>query len=147
MEAVMESWRHVWRVASKMISDEGLAALKKAIEDDDQRLVQGATTVPPPLMAVQDWPCEGACLIGYVGWKGDGLDTVGEIDTFFARMCHDIDTALGEPAGIRHLLNTFDEWPREVMRGELLPEVELALASRSESREDQEHPGRQGRVP
>jgi hypothetical protein len=127
----MESWRKVWRdgVVS-LLSTESLEVLRRGLRDDDPRLVQGATTTPPPLQCVQDWPVEGACALGYCGWLGDGLETVGEVEEYFARMCFEIDQRLGEPAGCRWFLNWFDETPREEVRQELLAEVERALARR-----------------
>jgi hypothetical protein len=127
----MESWRKVWRDGLEPLLSEGsLEALRRALECDDPRLVQGSTTNPPPLQCVQDWPVEGACALGYCGWQGDGLETVGEVEEFFARMCYEIDQRIGEPAGCRWFLNWFDETPREEMRQELLPEVLRALARR-----------------
>jgi hypothetical protein len=75
---------------------------------------------------VQDWPVEGACALGYCGWVGDGLETVGEVEEFFARMCFDVDQQLNELAGCRWWLNWFDETPRDEMRL-LLPEIERSL--------------------
>lgn len=126
----MESWRKAWRKGfAPMFSDEMLMALKNGLETDDPGLIQGATTSPPPLMCVQDWPVEAACATGYCGWK-TGLSTVGEVEEFFARMCYEADTNLNEPAGCRWFLNWFDETPRDEMRRKLLEEVELALKSR-----------------
>jgi hypothetical protein len=113
-----------------LLSTESLEVLRRGLRDDDPRLVQGATTTPPPLQCVQDWPVEGACALGYCGWLGDGLETVGEVEEYFARMCFEIDQRLGEPAGCRWFLNWFDETPREEVRQELLAEVERALARR-----------------
>ena len=115
-----------------LLTTEGLSALAQALRSDDGRLVQGATTTPPPLMCVQDWPCEGACALGYCGWVGDGLETVGEVEEFFARMCFEIDSRLGEPAGCRWFLNWYDETPRDDMRRELLNEVTRALTARAD---------------
>ncbi len=42
-----------------------LAVLRDACRANDPQLQQGLTTSPPPMMCVQDWPCEGACLLGY----------------------------------------------------------------------------------
>src|SRR5262249_18032099 len=108
-----------------------LTALARGLECDDPRLMQGSTTTPPPLMCVQDWPVESACALGYCGWIGDGLETVGEGGEVFGRMCFEIDQRLGEPAGCRWFLNWFDETPRQQMRQELLPEVLRALAGRT----------------
>ena len=127
----MESWRMVWRSGlAPVLSTAGLTTLRDALESDDHRLVQGATTTPPPLMCVQDWPVEAACALGYCGWVGDGLETVGEVEEFFARMCFAIDQRLGEPAGCRWFLNWFDETPRDEMRRLLLAEVARALTER-----------------
>ena len=140
----MESWRKVWREGVvPLLSTGGLEALRQALVADDGRLVQGATTTPPPLQCVQDWPVESACALGYCGWVGDGLETVGEEEEFFARMCFEIDQRLGEPAGCRWFLNWFDETPRPEMRRRLLNEVKRALHDRHE---DDEQPSRDGIV-
>ena len=128
----MESWRKVWREGvAPLLSTESLEALRSGLVHDDPRLIQGATTTPPPLQCVQDWPVEAACGLGYCGWQGDGLETVAEVEEFFARTCFEIDRNLGEPAGCRWFLNWFDDTPRDEMRRELLNEVLLALAERS----------------
>ncbi len=127
----MENWRNVWRKGFvPVLSTKGLGDLRDALHNDDLRLVQGATTSPPPLMCVQEWPVEACCALGYCGWQGEGLTTVGEVEEFFARCCYEADERLGEPAACRWFLNWFDDTPREAMRRELLAEVELALAER-----------------
>ena len=127
----MESWRKVWREGLEpLLTTEALQALRAALLQDDPRLIQGATTSPPPLQCVQDWPVEAACALGYCGWVGDGLETVGEVEEFFARLCFETDCRLGEPAACRWFLNWFDETPREVMRRELLAEEQRALMHR-----------------
>lgn len=124
----MESWRQVWRDGFvPLLSIKHLEALRDAVRDDDARLTQGSTTTPPPLMCVKDWPCEAACLLGYCGWQADGLETVGEVEHFFAEACFKADQLLGEPAACRWLLNWFDDTPRQQMRHELLAEISLAL--------------------
>ncbi len=128
----MENWRNVWRNGFvPVLSTSGLITLREALRNDDLRLVQGATTSPPPLMCVQDWPVEASCALGYCGWLGDGLDTVGEVEEYFAKCCFEADERLGEPAACRWFLNWFDDTPREAMRREMLAEVELALAERT----------------
>lgn len=127
----MESWRIVWRDGlSKVLSTAGLIALREAIRTDDPRLVQKSTTIPPPLMCVEDWPCEAACSLGLCGWLGDGLETVGEVEEYFAKACFETDRLLKEPAACRWYLDWFDDAPRDVMRRELLAEVELELLRR-----------------
>jgi hypothetical protein len=134
----MESWRKVWRDGlAPHLSTAGLEALRRALLADDSRLVQGATTVPPPLMCVQDWPVEAACVLGYCGWQGDGLETVGEVEEYFARMCFEADKALGEPTACRWFLNWFDECPRAEARQDLLAEVNRTLAQRFRAAEPQ----------
>jgi hypothetical protein len=127
----METWRRVFREGvAPVLSTNGLLALEAALQRDDPRLCQGATTTPPPLQCVLDWPVEAACLLGYCAWQGDGLGTVGEVEEYFAKVCFEADRRLGEPAAVRHLLNAYDDWPRDEMRRELLPEVDRALAER-----------------
>jgi hypothetical protein len=114
-----------------MLSTAGLEALREALRSDDPRLTQGSTTTPPPLLCVQDWPVEAACALGFCGWQGDGLESVGHVEEFFARVCFEADHRLGEPAACRWFLNWFDDTPRDQMRRTLLAEVEKALADRS----------------
>lgn len=131
----MESWRKVWRDGfGPLLPTESLESLAVALRDDDPKLTQGSTTTPPPLMCVQDWPCEAGCLLGYCGAVangGFGTATVGEVEEFFARACFDADQKLGEPAACRYLLQWFDDMPRDDMRRELLAEVKLVLETRN----------------
>jgi hypothetical protein len=109
-------------------------ALRQALESDDRRLIQGVTTEPPPLQAVLDWPVEKACAVCFGIWQGDGdFHTVGQVETAFARVCHEADQAFGEPAACRYFLNWFDQTPRDQMRQELLAEVNRALVSRPDA--------------
>jgi hypothetical protein len=127
----IESWRMVWREGfAPVLSTAGLVALQQALRSDDHRLTQGSTTTPPPLMCVQDWPVEAACALGFCGWQGEDLETVGEVEEFFARACFEADERLGEPAACRWFLNWFDDTPRDQMRKLLLDEVERVLAER-----------------
>ena len=124
----METWRRVWREGFvPSLSQSGLMALRDALRDDDPRLIQGSTTTPPPLVCSQDWPVEAACAIGFCGWQGEGLKSVGEVQEYFARCYDQADQALGEPAACRWFLNWFDDAPRDEMRRELLAEVERAV--------------------
>ena len=130
----MEIWRMVWRkgfVPSLTLA--GMLALRDALAVDDPRVTQGSTTTPPPLQCVRDWPIEAACSVGYCGWQGDRLETVGEVEQYFARCCFDADQRLGEPAACRWFLNWFDDTPRNQMRSELQFEVEYAIAERRDS--------------
>jgi len=127
----MEHWQKVWREGfAPQISRAGLQSLRKALMDDDRALIQGATTSPPPFQCVQDLPVEGACALGLCGWRGDGLETVGQVENFLAGACLEADRRLQEPAGCRWFLNWFDETPREEMRSRLLVEVQRTLVRR-----------------
>lgn len=127
----METWRQVWREGlGPLLPAKGLEALRQALLADDTHLQQGATSTPPPLQGIEDWPVEAACAVGYCGWQGDGLATVGDLESFFARVCFEADQRLGEPAATRWFLNWFDETPRREMRRLLFPEVSWSLAER-----------------
>ena len=53
----MTAWQLVWRHGiAPQLTTTGLLALRQALESDDGRLIQGATTEPPPLQTVLDWP-------------------------------------------------------------------------------------------
>jgi hypothetical protein len=127
----METWRKVWRDGvAPQLPTAGLEALRLALASDDSRLIQGATTSPPPLQCVQDWPVEAACVLGFCGWQGENLTSVADVEEFFARVCFEADQLLGEPAAVRWFLNWFDETPREEMRRQLLAEVNRTLGQR-----------------
>ncbi len=127
----MDAWRKVWREGlAPQLSNRALLALRTALMGDDPRLLQGATTSPPPLQCVQDWAVEAACALGYCGWQGEGLQTVAEVESYFARMCFEADQKLGESAMVRWFLNWFDDTPRVEMRRLLLTEVNRELDRR-----------------
>ena len=147
----MESWRLVWRtgfvpalaelVPDVVVRKVALCELLRAVREDDQKLSQGSTTTPPPLMCVQDWPVEAADCLGFLGAAlnggfhklADGKDnptacSVGTAEEFFARMCYEADQRLGEPAACRWFLNWFDETPRHEMRENLAAELHIMIA-------------------
>lgn len=127
----MEAWRSTWRngIAPELSAD-ALLALQMALQNDDRRLLQECTTSPPPLQCVEDLPCKGACALGYAGWQGKRLETVAEVETYFARACFAADQRLGELSACRWFINWYDNTPRGEMIAALLPEVDLALAGR-----------------
>jgi hypothetical protein len=128
----MESWRKVWRDGlAPQLSRAALAALRGGLMRDDPQLLQGATTSPPPLAYVQDWAVEAACALGYCGWQGEDLETVAEVEEFFARVCYEADQRLGEPAACRWFLNWYDDTPRAAVRRLLLAEVNRTLDQRN----------------
>lgn len=126
----MEAWRQVWREGfAPIFSAKSLLAMRHGLLTDDPRLIQGATTTPPPLHCVQDWPVEAGDLLAYGHWIGEcgGICEVAKAEEYFARSCHQCDLTIGEPAACRHFLNWYDETPRDNMRVQLLPEVSRAL--------------------
>jgi hypothetical protein len=139
-----ELWRKVWREGiAPLLTRTQLEALREAVATDDPRLIQGCTTTPPPLQCVADWPVEGACAFGLTGviehggfgverdlkTRRDHAATVAETEEFFAQTCFAVDQRMGEPAACRWFLNFWDETPRDELRDELLPELDLALQS------------------
>jgi hypothetical protein len=128
----MDAWRQVWRVGlAPQISTAGLEALRSALIADDSRLIQGSTTTPPSMgVYVQDWPVESACALGYCGWKGEGLQTVGQIENYFSDLCYKADRESAECGSTKHFLEWFDCTGRVYVFRELLPEVERELSQR-----------------
>lgn len=129
-----ESWRRTWRQGvAPLLSTRALEALYEGLKSNDTALCQGQTTSPPCIPALSSFSPDACCAIGYCGWKGEELETVNEIDQFFARMCFEIDERMGEKAACRYFLNWFDGTPRLEMIHELLGEVELALQERGQA--------------
>jgi hypothetical protein len=127
----METWQSVWRKGlAPRLSTCGLDALRQALLRDDGRLMQGATTSPPPLESLQDAPVEAACALGYCVWQGDGKDTVAEVNMTFEKICAAADEVVGEATACRLFLNWFDDTPRPLMRRQLLREVNRVLVGR-----------------
>ena len=125
----MEPWRWAWREGFQPgLTTAQLNALKVALSDDSPRLMQGATTLPPPLRYFTDWRVKSACLAAFCGIE-DGR-TVGEVEEFFALACFEANKRLGEHADCRHLTNWWDDTPRDEARAAMLAEVELELANR-----------------
>lgn len=128
----MESWSKVFSQGfAKVMSTVALKALMEGLRVDSAGLLQGATTSPPPLTCVQDYPVEAACAIGFAGWRGEVLFSVGEVEEYFARTCHQVDQLFDEPAACRHFLNWVDETPRDEMRLQLLPLIRKELGIRN----------------
>jgi hypothetical protein len=140
---MIEKWRDCWRrgVVPNLTTG-NLLALRKALDADDPRLIQGATTLPPPLQCLQDWNVEAACAFslpgacdmgGFRDEFGDDAATVAETEEFFAQLCFKVDQTMGECAGCRWFLNWFDDTPRQEMRALLSEEINLALEGREKT--------------
>lgn len=141
--------------------DSALASLLAGLEADDHRMSQGSTTTPPPLMSVADWPTEAGCLVCYVGmcsglvpgvdvnslhgvpadarWvRPDGSTvfySVGAVEEFFATACFDADNRMGEPGACRHLLNFWDDTPRDEARRTVAAWIRRAQVTRAADRQ------------
>lgn len=126
----LEPWQVAWRHAlCPRLSKFQLLSLHQAILDDDPSLLQGATTSPPAIHSSGEWPCEAACLIGWLG-RADGCENVNDVNDYFAKACSVIDLHLGELGACRVLLNWWDDTPRAQAFCQLLDEVNLEIARR-----------------
>lgn len=130
------SWQLVWEKGFQpQFSTAALESLAQALETDDPRLTQGSTTTPPPLLCISDWPVEACCPVTFCGIPAEewAETAVGQAEEFFAKACWQADTALGEPAACRWLLNWIDDTPRPQMRSELLAVIRAELHRRAEA--------------
>lgn len=136
----MEAWLRVWRNGfAPLLPTRGLLALLYALKTDDSRLLQGATTSPPPLMRVESWPVEAADPVAFVFWQdrviADGDTTIGDVEDAWARLMYDADQRLGEPASARYWINWWDDAPRGEARRLVIPEVMREIDRRWEAGE------------
>lgn len=128
----MESWRRVWREGiAPLLSTKSLEALRRGLESNSPCILQGVTSQPPSLTYYANEKVEACCALSYCGWQGEGLETVAEVEEFFARMCYEIDQRMGEPAAVRYFLGWFDEQPRDIVFKALIEECQKALDIRS----------------
>lgn len=130
-DRTMEMWRKVWREGFlPQFNDDGLFALRAALERQDPRILQGTTCYPPLLDCLRERDVEACCPVGFAGWQGGEADTVDQLDRWFSRVCDDCDKKFNEPAACRYLLNYWDDAPRAEACRQLLEEVERELANR-----------------
>lgn len=124
----MTAWQRSWSLGfAPLLTPSGLAALHVALETDDSRLTQGATSEPLPVAIFRDCPVEKACAVGFCLWQGAGFDRVGELHQAFRRVCASADDLLDEPLGTVAFLNWFDQTPRAEMRRLLADEIARLL--------------------
>lgn len=135
-----DRWRAAWRQGiTPKLSDRALAALRDGLAANDPRLIQGANTVghfsplatTRPRSSRATLPVAAACPLGFCGWIGDGLETVGEVEEYFADLINACD-CIGLFAG-RWFTCWFDETERSVAFPALLAEVTAEIARRKES--------------
>ncbi len=132
----LETWRKTFRASMDLLSTLSLTALQAALRDNSPKLIQGATTQPPPLQACASWPVEAACLYGYCGWAELSDGTMGElsveeVETFFGNFAWELDKLTGEQGAIRWAANHFDESPRAEVFAQFLAEVDREINRRA----------------
>jgi len=128
----MEAWRRVWREGfAPSLPTKGLQALFRALQADDERLIQGETTLPRWQPSFPHERVQATCAVAFCAWHGNGLDRVDEVEEFVSSACFEADERLGEPTAARRFMNWFDRTPRDQMRRMLLSEVQAILAERS----------------
>jgi hypothetical protein len=128
---MMEAYRKVWRDGfAPQLSDAELKALLVGIESDDPALVQGRTTVPIPLLAVDSWDLEGGDAIVYAAWKVGLVSLVGEGAELFGKRCAETDLLLGELTACRFWNNFWDDTSRGEAFAELAAEVRREIFRR-----------------
>jgi hypothetical protein len=130
---VSEPWRTVWRGVAPLLPTAGLEALREALADDDPRLIQGGISAPFTFceQSRAASPVEAACPVGYCGWHGEPLGTVGEVLSYFDRISEQADKLLHETDVLRWFTFRFwDHYSRGHVFRELLPEVERELVLR-----------------
>ncbi len=131
MDPATDNWRFVWREGlAPLISTPALLALRQALATEDPRLKPGATCLPPPSAYAVGCRVRGACALGFCGWRGEDLETVGEVEEYFAAVCAGCDERLQEAGACRWFLNWFDDEWFPIVQRKLLAEVELVLESR-----------------
>lgn len=122
----MEPWLTSWHdhIAPRM-TDAELRALAEGLRNDDPAWRQDSTTYP--YAWAWDYPCEAGCAIAYAAWKS--LSEPAVVEDVWKRF----DTIVGR-GGMLYDAIPFIRWhddtPRDVVRRDLLPEVERVLANR-----------------
>ncbi len=126
----MEAWKKVFHDGLVPHLDMyDLGWLKQLLQENSVKLIQGTTVLPSGAWGKEK--AERSCLLGCIGMLR-GIQTVDEIEEFFASMCFSIDDTMGEPAACRWLLNFYDDTPRREMIDALLPEVDIALKKKEQ---------------
>lgn len=124
-------WLEVWDCGiAPQMTDEELTALADGLRDHDERIIQGHTTEPLPLLCVSDWPCEKADALGFAYLATHTGALIGEVEQFFAQTCYQCDVDIGEVAACRWFLNWHDDTPKLIMFRDLLAAVENTIYRR-----------------
>lgn len=148
--AAIEPWRQSWREGVlPSLSTRALVVLRKAVLENDPRLVQGHTTVPvfehsgPQSDAAE---CRGACPLAYALWQEDDRVSrdnypmsVGEVQELFDRAMQrycPVEFAPNPAAAQQSFFGWWDEGRPDEVRADLLEELDLALRQRREALAD-----------
>jgi hypothetical protein len=124
----MPAWKRCWRYGiCPQLDHDALEALRRALLNDDPRLIQGATTSPPSLQCTDDWALQGGDPIIFALWQGNGFGIVGKAEEEWAMICWRASDALGDPEACRWFFNWWDETDRQTARQALLVEIDLHL--------------------
>jgi hypothetical protein len=132
----LTTWRRVWRDGiAPQLTTKGLQGLKAALVRNDPRLITGAICYPPPLLCMQHQPVQQCCPLSWALLEGHLPEavSVGPLEQRFAECCWTACERLGEPGAIRYFLNAVDEWSRDELRQNLLPEVDWALTQQDQA--------------
>jgi hypothetical protein len=130
----LPAWKRAWREGLvPQLTCEGLEGLRKALERDDVRICTGVTTEPPPLSCMEMEPLEKCCPLCFalLEGKSPAACSVGLMESCFARVCFRCSELCGEPGAVRWFLNAVDEWSRPDLIANLLPEVIIAITSKT----------------
>lgn len=137
----MERWQLVWRhgVGPELTAEE-LAPLRRALACDSPLVIQRDTAQPHPDAGPHVAP-HRCCPLGYAGWRGAGMATVGDVDGWLAELILAADARLEDAYRTGRLawqLRTDPDllgWicraPREEMRRGLLSEIDGELTRRA----------------
>jgi len=128
-----------WREGiAPLLSDGALSALATALATDDERLVQGATTIPVYLPSCTAGDrVERACPLGWCCWHEAGgvgrRIEVRDLDERFGDLLASADHRLGQVGAVAPLIEWIDGTGRDELLAELLAEVRLALEEREQN--------------
>jgi hypothetical protein len=144
-------WQAAWHYGlAPNLKEKGLLALRHALMADLPHVAQRYTTWPLPTDCEDGDPLYArpqghlsphkACPLGYCGWRGDDLDTIGQVHAYVAGLFTaanaNLDAAwragrLAEPVTVAAFLHWVDDSDRAEMWAGLIKEIELELARRA----------------
>jgi hypothetical protein len=130
---MLKPWQKAFREEiAPHLSEKTLAVLRKGLDEDDPRLVQGTTVSPHPSGPIgsrgRTTPPTGACALGYCGWQGEGLNSVGDVWDFFGKFRNEVDDY-----ALNDFVSFFDSNERHMVFAALSSEIDAVLAERLEA--------------